>query len=590
MINRGHIVITILWATLFMGCSGSKQTSSLLDKDLLLWKFKPGDGVDSLWHKVEYDDNHWAEVVSDKPLVEQGISLERGFGWYRKRMRFSESEQKQISESGAAIINLGRFAACEEVYINGKLIGKTGEFPDNYAGYYDHIRTYYVAAEELDLAGDNLLAIKFHDGWSSAGGFVGGNELSITAASVLEKIELKVEVKDDDYIFLGSKGILVEPKLWNRGNEPVRGLLSVKLLTDDRTLIKNDTTTIIIPGKETYQGNMFGVGHPDPGFYRYDISFSLSEEEEINQQLVVGYEPEKIISPNDQPVDFDAYWDRSLEELSKISPDFDMTLIPEQSKADYDMYQVSMRSFENELISGYYAQPKEGSGHPVIVEYMGYGSEPYFPNQTWDGFAYFVLSVRGQALNKPTNRFGTWFTYGIDNKDSYYYRGAYMDVVRALDFVCSRPELDSTKIVVRGSSQGGALSVAAAALDDRVKALAVGIPFLSDFRDYFAIASWPRSDVEQYMNEHPEISWEQIYTTLSYIDIKNLASRIKVPLLMGIGVQDEVCPPHINFAAYNQVKSPKSWMAFGSYGHSTGSEFHEGGLALFRKVLNISEL
>src|SRR5690606_39449121 len=86
--------------------------------------------------------------------------------------------------------------------------GKAGEFPDNYAGYYDHIRTYYVAAEELDLAGDNLLAIKFHDGWSSAGGFLGGNELSITAASALEKIELKVEVKDDDYIFLGSKGIL----------------------------------------------------------------------------------------------------------------------------------------------------------------------------------------------------------------------------------------------------------------------------------------------------------------------------------------------------------------------------------------------
>src|SRR5690606_5379864 len=182
MINRGHIVMTILWATLFMGCSGSKQTSSLLDKDLLIWKFKPGDGVDSLWHKVEYDDNHWAEVVSDKPLVEQGISLERGFGWYRKRMRFSESEQKQISESGAAIINLGRFAASKEVYFNSNLVGQTSDIPDIYAGYYVQIRTYDVAAAELDLAGDNLLANKFHDGWSSAGGFLGNNELSITAA------------------------------------------------------------------------------------------------------------------------------------------------------------------------------------------------------------------------------------------------------------------------------------------------------------------------------------------------------------------------------------------------------------------------
>jgi cephalosporin-C deacetylase len=578
-----------LWA----GCGVQQQkttsASSMPTNFGTDWKFRAGEGVDSGWYNVRYNDAHWQKVSSAITLAAQKVKLENGFGWYRKHVSFNKIQQKAIAEAQAVMLRLGKFAACEEVYVNGQLVGKTGEFPHNFAGYFDHERNYFVPLEDLNPDGDNTIAIKFHDGWSAAGGFLGGAGLQVVPASALEKLDLQVQVKDEDYIFLGNDSIAIQPQVNNRGGQEVAGTLYVKLLTDEHRVIKEESVALKLPANQTTKSRLFGFTEPKPGFYRYEVTFAVDQQQKLTKKFNVGYEPEKIDSPNDQQADFDSFWKNSLKELKSIDPDYQLTHLPEHSKLDYDMYHVSMRSLENELIMGYYAKPKKPGKHPVIVEYMGYGSSPYFPNQTWDGFAYFVLSIRGQALNKSTNRFGTWFTYGIDDHNKYYYRGAFMDVVRALDFVGSREEIDATRIAVRGSSQGGALSVAAAALDNRVKALAIGIPFLSDFRDYFKIAPWPKSDVEAYLQEHPNVKWSTVYKTLSYFDIKNLASRIRVPLLMGIGVQDEVCPPHINFAAFNQVKSEKSWMAFATYGHSTGNAFHQGGLDLFRRVLNVKQ-
>ena len=59
-----------------------------------------------------------------------------------------------------------------------------------------------------------------------------------------------------------------------------------------------------------------------------------------------------------------------------------------------------------------------------------------------------------------------------------------------IDFLCSRPEVDVSRIAVEGASQGGALTFATAALNnDRIAVCAPQVPFLSDFRDYFKVAS-----------------------------------------------------------------------------------------------------
>lgn len=587
---KNTLLMMLSGPAILLSCHAQKQPKNSETYDFGAdWRFHAGEGKDSSWNTKDYQHKHWANVVSNKPLKEQGQMLEQGFGWYRKLLVFPANMQQKIAEAEGVEIDLGKFAACEEVYVNGQLIGKTGEFPHNFAGYFDHERRYFVPLEVLDLTGDNVIAIKFFDGWSANAGFLNAAVMKVVPASTVDKLKLKVNVQDDDYIFLGKDSIAIAPTIENKGKKQLKATLKISLMTDAYRPIKSQELQVDIPAHATTSLGTYGLKNAEPGFYRYKVSVEIEGGQKLEEQFNVGYEPEKILSPNNEATDFAEFWKANKAQLANIQPDYQLMLIPEQSKLDYEMYHVSMRSLDNELIMGYYAKPKKAGKHPVIVEYMGYGSKPYFPNQSWDGFAYFVLSIRGQALNEKSNHFGTWFTYGIDNKDTYYYRGAFMDVLRALDFVSSRPELDGERIAVRGSSQGGALSVVAASLDSRVKALAIGIPFLADFQDYFKIAPWPKSDVDYYMAQHPQVSWKQVYHTLSYFDIKNLASRIHVPLVMGIGVQDNVCPPHINFAAYNQVKSEKSWMAFPLHGHSTGNTFHLAGLELFRRVLHVEQ-
>jgi len=412
-----------------------------------------------------------------------------------------------------------------------------------------------------------------------------------------------VAVADSDYIFLAPEAVKITVNIENKNQWPVAGNLVVTLTTDDYLPLKANSAAVEIGGKTTYSGT-FGLDNPMPGFYRYTVQFKQDSMVVFEKKFNVGYEPEKISSPIDAKEDFKEFWDNSLKELAKVKPDYKLTLMAEYSKVDYDIYLVEMRSFGNELIRGYYGKPKREGKHPVIVDYMGYGAEPYLPTQWWDGFAHFILSTRGQSLNLPENRFGDWITYGLKNKEDYYYRGAYLDAVRALDFVSSRPEIDVEKIAVRGGSQGGALSFAAAALDKRVKVAAIYMPGFSDFRDWFHIVTWPKSEFDYYILQkiykdrnmshgdalqYAAAQVKAIYNLLSYFDIKNLAQWIDCPIIMGVGMQDEICPPHINFAAYNQVKSEKRWMACPDCGHSTNDAYYDEAMKFIKEKLRMAE-
>lgn len=146
-----------------------------------------------------------------------------------------------------------------------------------------------------------------------------------------------------------------------------------------------------------------------------------------------------------------------------------------------------------------------------------------------------------------------------------------MDAVRAIDFVASRPQTDPRNIVVEGGSQGGALTLVAASLDSRVAAAAPFVPVLSDFPDYFEIVEWPKAPVMEEAARRG-IDRDSLYRMLSYFDVKNFVEHIRCPVLMGFGLQDDVCPPHTNFAGYNNIRTAKRWEVFPRSGHHVERE------------------
>ena len=305
-----------------------------------------------------------------------------------------------------------------------------------------------------------------------------------------------------------------------------------------------------------------------PGFYRA----SLRDGEREAAAFTFGCDPERIESPVDAQPDFDEFWARARAELDAVAPRYRLHPDRERSTEKRRIFLVEMRSLGGETIRGYYAEPVAPGKYPAVVTFMGYGSDAWCPDaDAAPERVEFVLSHRGQGLNKPENRYGDWVVSGLESPETYYYRGAFMDAVRAIDFVASRPKVDTRLIFAEGGSQGGALTLAACALDDRIAAAAPYVPFLNDFPDYLDIAPWPASALFP-AAERLGIDREELLRRLSYFDIKNLAGRVRCPILMGFGLQDTVCPPHTNFAGYNQLRVPKEWKVYTRRGHDLHNE------------------
>jgi len=88
------------------------------------------------------------------------------------------------------------------------------------------------------------------------------------------------------------------------------------------------------------------------------------------------------------------------------------------------------------------------------------------------------------------------------------------------------------------------------------------------------VATWPGNEFINFVEKEKRMTWEEVYRTLSYFDIKNLAPMIKAPLIMGVGLVDDVCPPHINFAAYNNVTAEKKYIVYPEAGHGLPGDFY----------------
>ncbi len=306
----------------------------------------------------------------------------------------------------------------------------------------------------------------------------------------------------------------------------------------------------------------------EPGFY--SVALCLVEDGNRTEltRSNIGINPELISSPQDKQPDFDAFWEQTLKELAEVNPEYRRTLLKEHSNSVRRTYRVDMKSLGGEDICVLMAEPVIEGKYPVMVYYMGYGSDVWhFDPSSNPQMIEVMVCVRNQALNRKPGEKDDWCTRGLENKDTYYYRGAFADAVRAMDFVCSLEKADTDRILVQGESQGGALTLVAASLDHRIRAIAPSAPFLNDYKDYFAIVHWPGEPIIAKAGELG-ISDEDMYTTLSYFDVKNFTDRIECPVLMAIGLQDPVCPPHTNFAGYNHIKSEKSWVCYPYAGHN----------------------
>lgn len=337
--------------------------------------------------------------------------------------------------------------------------------------------------------------------------------------------------------------------------------LNAVLLRDLSLMGEKDTVATACAEARSNETVKLNFGKLEPGFYQVNICGA--------EPFNIGVDPEKIVSPTTKQPDFDEFWAHNLAELAAIPMEASLELIPDRCTEKRNVYRVEMKSLGGTTIGGILAEPVAEGKYPAYIEYMGYGAEPYvYHGDDKPEAIQFLVSIREQGILKtiPNGENGRWIDVGLGDKEDFYYKGAFCDAVRAVDFVASREKTDASLIFGLGESQGGALTWIAASLDHRFRAIAPAVPFLSDYEDYAKIVWWPMWEVFETADKEG-IAREDLFTTLSYFDVKNFTDRIACPVRMAFGLQDPTCPPHTNFAGFNNVKTDKDYMCVPRCGH-----------------------
>ena len=290
---------------------------------------------------------------------------------------------------------------------------------------------------------------------------------------------------------------------------------------------------------------------------------------------------------NPKPADHAAYWDTALAEMQAVDPQ--IKIAPADFQAPFaKCSHLTFTGVGGERIYAKLLEPleKPAEPRPAVIFFHGYSMNsgdwldklPYVAA----GYTVAAMDCRGQGglsqdLGGVTgNTLNGHIVRGLSDAldgrpEKLLFRQIFLDTAQLTKIVMQMPTVDETRVGITGGSQGGALVVACAALETRVKLAAPVFPFLSDYQRvwemdlakdaYGELVDWFRRFDPQHKND------DQVFEKLGYIDIQHLADRIQAQTKWFIGLSDMICPPSTQFAAYNKITAPKSIESFPDFGH-----------------------
>ncbi len=290
-----------------------------------------------------------------------------------------------------------------------------------------------------------------------------------------------------------------------------------------------------------------------------------------------------------------------MAELDQQSLDYEL-VEAEFSTSFADCYHLYFTGVGGARVHCKLARPKNiNEAGPGIAMFHGYSVD----SGDWldkiahvaQGSTVIALDCRGQGglsednLQVKGNTLRGHIIRGLDNPnpDQLYYRNVFLDTVQSVRILMSMEGVEPNRIGVTGMSQGGALSIACAALEPRVKEVVVAYPFLSDYKrvwEAMDINSSAYEEIVYYFRVHdPNHQKEdEVFNKLGYIDIQNLAERIQAKVLWVTAMKDSICPPSTQFAAYNKIKSDKEMLLYPEYGHEYLPGFGDKAFQRFKNL------
>ncbi|HEX4123834.1 MAG TPA: alpha/beta fold hydrolase [Tepidisphaeraceae bacterium] len=288
---------------------------------------------------------------------------------------------------------------------------------------------------------------------------------------------------------------------------------------------------------------------------------------------------------NPKPADFEAYWDSSLAEMHAIDPAVELKPAPFEAPG-VECKDLYFTGVGGARVHAKYLRPKkiaEGKKIPAVCLFHGYsghaGDWVDKLNYVSAGFAVAAMDCRGQAGSSEDitpivgNTHHGHIIRGLSdpNPKKLLFRSIFLDTAQLARIIMGLPDIDATRVGAAGGSQGGALTLACAALEPKIKRAAATYPFLCDYQRVWEMDLTVNaySELRTYFRhfDPTHARDKEIFTKLGYIDCQHLAGRIRGEILMGVGLMDAVCPPSTQFAAYNKITAKKSTVVYPDFGH-----------------------
>jgi cephalosporin-C deacetylase len=259
--------------------------------------------------------------------------------------------------------------------------------------------------------------------------------------------------------------------------------------------------------------------------------------------------PTKIAVSTPRPADFDAFWDAKLAAQAAIP------INPVLTPVATDVPDVELKMFELDALGskahGYVARPAPEGRFPAVIQlqYAGvYALDPAAAaRRAAEGWLILNLDAHDKLPSDPSGNVPrNYQAVGNTDREMSYFLNMYLRASRALDYLMTRADWDGKTIVLTGGSMGGQQSLALAGLrPDKISAVLVCVPAGADTNGDLhgrkaGYPNWPSTSPE-------------VMQTALYFDTVNFASRIKAPVLAGMGFIDTISPPAGIFTMLNQI-------------------------------------
>lgn len=307
------------------------------------------------------------------------------------------------------------------------------------------------------------------------------------------------------------------------------------------------------------------------------ITVELLGSNKLKESVGFVVAPEGFKAGYDEPADLMAYWDNQKRLLKALPMQVKThTLeVPQKYKGQYICQDVEINCLGPTPVRGYVAKPVNAKKKslPIIILCRAAGisgnwcrcqvgecvSNAALGNGalSLDINAHGFLNAQDDAYYKMLEQgmLKDYYEHNAADRESYYFKGMYLRLLRAIEYLTQQPEWDGKRILVIGESQGGGQAFAAAGLDPRVSAIAVHVPAMQDLG---GARKGRRSGWPHPIENHRNIDSGMLDATLPYFDGALLIRHSKAEIYCEMGLIDTTCPPSGVWASLNGAPGKKT--------------------------------